>query len=148
MVVILAAAGCAGAPPCARVLEAERAALLAADEAFSRESAEKGAGQAFFDFAASEVTMLPGGAKPLSGRENVRRLMADLGPGALTWKPVAAEASCGADLGYTWGKAEVHLTGPDGQPTTRYTKYVTVWKKQADGAWRFVVDIGNASPEP
>ncbi len=29
-----------------------------------------------------------------------------------------------------------------------YGKYVTIWKKQADGTWKFVVDVGNKSPAP
>jgi ketosteroid isomerase-like protein len=27
-----------------------------------------------------------------------------------------------------------------------YSKYLTVWKKQRDGSWRFVADGGSARP--
>jgi ketosteroid isomerase-like protein len=28
-----------------------------------------------------------------------------------------------------------------------YSKYLTVWKKQRDGNWRYVVDGGNSRPQ-
>ena len=34
------------------------------------------------------------------------------------------------------------------QSVVRHGKYVTIWKKQADGSWKFVVDIGNPSSPP
>ena len=33
-----------------------------------------------------------------------------------------------------------------GQPKTEYNKGVTVWRKEADGSWKNVVDIWNADP--
>jgi ketosteroid isomerase-like protein len=35
----------------------------------------------------------------------------------------------------------------DGAPEVRYSKYLTVWKKQRDGRWRYVVDGGSARPK-
>ena len=54
------------------------------------------------------------------------------------WKPLRAEVSASGDLGYTWGVAEA---GPsrDG-PFKPYGIYVTIWKRQPDGGWKFVYD--------
>ena len=30
----------------------------------------------------------------------------------------------------------------------RFGKYLTIWKRQPNGSWRFVVDGGNLSPTP
>ena len=36
----------------------------------------------------------------------------------------------------------------DGKVVKHYGKYVTIWKKQADGSWKVAMDTGNSSPEP
>ena len=45
------------------------------------------------------------------------------------------------DLGFTIGVATIR-----GELTSHYSKYLTVWKKQPDGEWRFVADGGNPVP--
>ena len=52
------------------------------------------------------------------------------------------------DVGYTRGSYVFRANGPDGKPQISYGKYVTIWRKQADGEWKFVLDIGNHSPPP
>ncbi|MBL9199023.1 MAG: nuclear transport factor 2 family protein [Opitutaceae bacterium] len=54
------------------------------------------------------------------------------------WKPLRAEVAASGDLGYSWGVAE---SGPakDG-PFKPYGIYVIIWKRQADGQWKFVYD--------
>ncbi len=54
------------------------------------------------------------------------------------WRPLHAEIAAAADLGYTWGIAESAPTN-DG-PFKPYGVYVTIWKRQADGKWKFVSD--------
>jgi ketosteroid isomerase-like protein len=46
------------------------------------------------------------------------------------------------DLGYTVGIAV--RRGADGR--VGYTKYLTVWRRQPDGEWRWVVDGGSPRP--
>lgn len=53
------------------------------------------------------------------------------------------EAECDGELGYLRGT--VLLRRPDAPATVR-VRYVTLWKRQSDGAWRLAVDI--SSPEP
>ncbi len=61
---------------------------------------------------------------------------------------VAAEVSVTGDLGYTRGTYESPMRGPDGQPLLERGKWVSVWKRQADGQWRIVVDIFNTDTPP
>ncbi len=56
----------------------------------------------------------------------------------IRWKPLRAEVAASGDLGYTWGVAESAAT-KDG-PFKPYGIYVTIWKRQADGKWKFVYD--------
>jgi ketosteroid isomerase-like protein len=56
----------------------------------------------------------------------------------IRWKPLRADVSASGDLGYTWGVAE---SGPTkAGPFKPYGIYVTIWKRAADGKWKFVYD--------
>jgi ketosteroid isomerase-like protein len=63
----------------------------------------------------------------------------------LTWEPVKVEVSISGDLGYTFGNWELY----DYQRgKIRYGNYITIWRKQKDGTWRWVLDGGNTTPRP
>jgi ketosteroid isomerase-like protein len=127
----------------------ERAALRKTDPDFSAAAAALGIGEAFVRYADAEATSMPAGALPVTGREAIRRQFAVAPAGAtLSWKPFRAEVSQGADLGYTLVTYEYRARGPAGKPDVRNGKYCSIWKKQPDGSWKWVVDIGNESPEP
>ncbi len=63
-------------------------------------------------------------------------------------RTVAAEVSIAGDLGYTRGTYEAAMLGPDGQPLLEQGKWVSVWKRDADGKWRIAVDIYNTDTPP
>ncbi len=48
------------------------------------------------------------------------------------------------DLGYTYGYYTMTFK-EDG--STQHGNYVSIWKKQAGGDWKFVLDTGNEGPE-
>ncbi|HET7503685.1 MAG TPA: DUF6265 family protein [Kofleriaceae bacterium] len=57
--------------------------------------------------------------------------------GRLAWEPIASGRS--GDLGYTVGKATYTGHAPaDGWRST----YVTIWRRQPDGAWKVLFDTG------
>ncbi|MFT4024022.1 MAG: hypothetical protein QM664_09600 [Flavihumibacter sp.] len=58
----------------------------------------------------------------------------------MTWEPAHAFVSASADLGYTYGVYTIRHMAAD---TVLYGTYVSIWKKQANGQWRFVLDSGN-----
>ncbi len=61
----------------------------------------------------------------------------------LSWTPIKTEASTSGDMGYTIGNWKYA-----GKDTTLYGNYYTIWKRQPDGQWKFVVDGGNNTPSP
>ena len=67
---------------------------------------------------------------------------------SLTWVPVKADMASSGDLGYTYGHYVLKSKDKDGKLVTSYGKYTSIWKKQKDGAWKVVVDMGNSSPAP
>jgi ketosteroid isomerase-like protein len=118
--------------------------LLSADSAFAAMSVARGAKAAFLTFAADDaVTLGGGGAAPMHhGREAIGAAFADFPAEAvLEWAPVAADIAGSGDLGCTVGEAAVAAQ-------RWYSKYLTVWKRQPDGVWRFVADGGNGRPAP
>jgi len=138
---------CASAPP-APDPQSARAAILRADEDFARLAQSKGVAEAFATYAAEDATILPAGANPVEGREAIRAFFAGASGLVLTWKPFFAQVAASGDLGYTLGTYESRSTGDDGKPVTRHGKYCTIWKKQPDGSWKYIVDLGNPSPAP
>jgi len=67
---------------------------------------------------------------------------------SLAWAPVKAEMAASGDLGYTYGNYELKSRDKVGKFVTRYGKYASIWKKQKDGSWKVVLDMGNSSPAP
>ena len=116
--------------------------LVAAERAFATRSAEQGVRDAFLACLAEDGVIF----SPLA--TNGRRAWESRGPVAATlvWEPVFAEVSAAGDLGYTTGPWELRPSDP--QRPTGYGHYVSVWQKQADGAWRVAVDIGIAHAQP
>ncbi len=114
--------------------------------AFSKMSVEKGMAAAFIFYADKEVVKLSDGHFPIIGKDALIASFANKPPQTFTleWYPVKVEVSKSADLGYTYG----NWTFTNANAEKSYGNYLTVWKKQQDGSWKFVIDGGNSTPEP
>jgi hypothetical protein len=115
-----------------------------ADRAFARLAADSGAPVAFARYVAPDgMTLAPTGELNI-GPETVRARLEEgrAARAAWSWRPVWSLGSPDGDLGATIGMAEIRL--PDGQ--VFYSKYLSVWQRQPDGALRFVIDAGSARP--
>jgi len=65
----------------------------------------------------------------------------------LVWQPIFAGISRAGDLGYTTGPWQLKNDIKDAK-FSAFGNFMTVWKKQPDGKWKFVVDLGVSNPEP
>ena len=63
----------------------------------------------------------------------------------LAWQPAYAGMAKAGDMGFTTGPWEYKEDMNDAK-VAGYGHFVTVWKKQANGTWRFVVDLGISHP--
>lgn len=138
----------AGAALAEDPMDATREELMAADRAFSELSEREGRREAFDRFMAPEATMYREGRDPIAGREAIMALFPVDAPGVLRWEPVFADVGSGGDLGYTLGTWWFEAAGQDGPPKVSRGHYVTIWKRQPDGAWRYVFDTGVTGPAP
>jgi ketosteroid isomerase-like protein len=121
-------------------------ALLKTDIAFADASVIWSAAEAFAVYLADDAMQMPAGGNPVVGK---KAILAGMGSGyVLSWKPKKAEVARSGDLGWTWGTYELRTVDAEGKPIVRYGKYVNVWRKQKDGTWRVILDMGNASPAP
>jgi ketosteroid isomerase-like protein len=110
---------------------------------FARAAATKGTRDAFLEFLADDgIIFQPG---PVNGK----KFWTERQPrkGLLSWEPVFADVSRAGDLGYTTGPWEFRPNGADDKPVA-FGQYFTIWKKQNDGAWKFVLDRGVTSEKP
>ncbi len=122
-----------------------KAELLAADTAFCARAVKDGVLQAFLGVATADTILLSESGK---GFDAVKSGFKDMPPTAtLTWKPSQAEVSTGGDLGYTWGRYEYRDRTADNKPAVEKGTYVTIWRRQADGSWKVVLDGGTPDPK-
>lgn len=66
----------------------------------------------------------------------------------LEWEPLFADVSDDGSLGYTWGYLKITAPPKDGKGDPRITlgMTLTIWKRQADGSWKWVFDGGPQVP--
>jgi ketosteroid isomerase-like protein len=124
--------------------------LKQADLAFARATAERGL-EGFSSFLSEDVmsirpnTPVVEGSKALAGRWAP---MLNDPATSITWQPLEAVISDDGDMGFTVGSYEVAKSGPQGRSVAGTGKYITIWKKQPDGAWKVVFDSGVQDAPP
>ncbi len=135
---------------CGRTLKTEKSrnSLMDVDRQFSKLSVEKGVPIAFDTFMADSAVMYRQNGLPMKGRETIKDILSKRSGGSLQWEPISSDISTSGDLGYTLGEYEYTFTDSTGQKLSSFGNYVTIWRKQADGSWKFVFDAGNSAPPP
>jgi ketosteroid isomerase-like protein len=116
---------------------------------FMKAAAEKGS-QGYMSYYADDAVEVPNGASLIQGKAEIAKGMGFLDDknNSLLWTPVGADISASGDLGYTYGTFEFRSKDKGGKPAIQLGKYTSIWKRQKDGSWKVVLDMGNASPEP
>ena len=127
-------------------LQAELKGLADNERAFAAMASEpdKTVRDAFLHFSADDAVVL--GAEGPTNAKAAFNAAPPPPPGTpklqLLWWPVHAEIASSADLGWTTGPSK-RIRGDQ----IRYGYFVTVWKKQPDGKWRFLIDQGIQTDE-
>ena len=113
---------------------------------FAADTAKRG-GAAFAQWFAEDAVTLNNGQAPVVGRAAI---VADAtwSPAdyQLTWTPEGGRMGPSGDMGFTWGHFESRFKDRDGTPKVKIGRYMTVWKKQADGSWKVALDASNNEP--
>jgi ketosteroid isomerase-like protein len=113
---------------------------------FMKAAAERGSA-GYMSYYADDAVEVSNGAAIITGKINIAKTMGFLDDknNHLSWTPVGADISASGDLGYTYGAYEFRSVSKDGKPVVEHGKYTSIWKKQKDGSWKVVLDMGNTS---
>lgn len=127
--------------------DANKNELFEIDREFSQMSVEKGIAAAFVSYAADSAMILRDNMLPIVGRSAIGDLWGDTPEGVqLVWEPDFADIAKSGELGYTIGHWTYSSTDSTGKTSSSKGRYVTIWKKQADGNWKYVFDTGSSDP--
>jgi len=97
-------------------------------------------------YYADEASMFPPNMPIATGPDARRKTWAGLLAATdlvFSNAPTKVEAARSGDLAYETGTFEESFKDDKGQPLKVVGKYVVVWKKQANGQWKAIVDIFN-----
>jgi ketosteroid isomerase-like protein len=145
--------GCGGASNSTDWPKVDRTALEAdlrrTDVEFA-EATEKRGAEGWVSYFADDGAQLSARAEIVRGPDAVREQMSTFfakGDRRLTWRPLIVQVSPAGDMGFTYGPYQVLSVGRDGATELiRKGTYMTVWRREKDGRWKVVADLGSQEP--
>jgi ketosteroid isomerase-like protein len=117
--------------------------LVATEYAFAASAVDIGTHDAFLAYIADDGILFR--PDPVNGKDFL--LNSGTSAGNLKWYPAYAAISGSGDLGFTTGPWEWTNKEKD-SVTSFYGNYCTVWERQSEGDWEFVIDFGNQNEKP
>lgn len=121
--------------------------MVDTERKFARTSEEQGTRAAFLAFIAADgILFRPTATNGKKWMQQTPLPPSDKRP-LLAWQPAFADIALAGDMGYTFGPWEYKEDIKDAKPVA-YGHFATVWKRQADGSWKFVIDHGISHPQP
>ena len=123
-----------------------QAELVNTERAFAKLAVERGFRESFIMYFAEDgIGFAP---QPYKVKETLSRQPAAANRPTITfnWAPVYGDIAQAGDLGWNSGPVLFEDTGPEKKPV-RHGMFFSVWKKQSDGSWRVVLDLGANTPE-
>ena len=140
IILLLVFSACTSREP--EVVDTSRVALQEIQQTdidFSNFSKEHGMRKAFLQYIDDDGILMRDNAMPIVGASAIDYIASRNDSSILlTWEPRGGDVAASGDLGYTYGVYEMK----DSANTQKGT-YVTIWKKQPNGKWKFVLDSGN-----
>ena len=118
--------------------------IMKTDLEFSDMSRQVGMKKAFLEYIDNDGVLLRPNHLPVVGADAIDFLsLVNDTAYTLSWKPSKAEIAKSGDLGYSYGIYELKT-----KDTLLKGTYVSIWKKQSNGVWKFVLDSGNEGISP
>ena len=117
--------------------------IIQTEKEFADMAATNGIAKAFL-FYAAENAVLERNDILIEGRRSIAMLFENSSSNSmevkLSWKPDFVDVSSSGDLGYTYGKYQYTTVDSLGNRNESEGVFHTVWKRQADGSWKYVWD--------
>jgi len=118
--------------------------IAAQERAFARMCVEKGMRASFAAyFAPDAIDFEP---QPVPAAASLPKNPDGGASFTLDWEPWIADASAAGDLG--WDTGPYVITDRSGKKDPpRHGWFFSVWRRQPDGRWKVVLDVGTSAPE-
>lgn len=127
-------------------VEAERERLRQTDQEWAAAAAAGQDVERIIAYWTDDAKVYPDGMPVVEGKAAIREFVAGslAIPGfVVTWQPQEVVVSPDGRFGYTAGANQFTAPDPNGVAMTTHGRYLTVWRKEADGSWKCVTDIWN-----
>jgi ketosteroid isomerase-like protein len=123
------------------ITEKHKNEILNTERGFAQLAKEKGLKVAFTTYAAEDAVLNRGNTL-IKGKKAIDEYYTNqkLHNVSLEWEPEFIEVAVSGDLGYTYGPYTFTATDTTGKEIKSNGIFHTVWKKQANGEWRYVWD--------
>ena len=123
--------------------------LMRTDRAWAALAAANGSVDSIVAYWSPDARVILPGQPVVVGTDAIRQMVVGMQaiPGFhISWAPDSAIVSPGGDFGYTYGTNRITAPDSTGTPRTTEGRYITVWRKEPNGAWRCTFDISNEGP--
>lgn len=119
--------------------------LFEVDKQFSARAGEIGFNKAFVEFAHDDAIILRDNSMPIVGKTAITKLYKNVSSDGVqfSWEPLSGDISKSGDLGFTYGTYTFIKESEINEGT-----YVSVWKKDKSGRWKYILDSGNEGLKP
>ena len=120
-------------------------AMADTERAFAKAATVKGWRDAFLEYFADDALAI--GLKATPAKEGLlKQPSTPFSEFELVWEPRLGDVAASGDLGWLTGPSiATNHTVKDAKP--RYGCYLSLWRKQPDGQWRVLIDVGANAPE-
>jgi len=147
-VLALFLSGCAQAPPPAPdTREADAKAIRDGEDAWAKDWASKDVNKIASHYADDAALLMPD-APAIKGRAVISSALTEMVKDTnltLSFTTTSVDVAKSGDIAYSQGNYSMTMTDPQSKKVvTEKGKYLTTYKKQADGSWKAVADM-NAS---
>ena len=115
----------------------------------SRQWAKSKTPEETLSYWSEDAILIAPGQPTLRGKEEIAKMIEGTAqiPGfEVNWEPKEVFVSKSGDLAYLIENNYFAMNDSLGNQVKTFNKAVTIWKKQADGTWKNVVDTWNEDP--
>lgn len=114
--------------------------MVNAERAFAQRATVAGWKQAFLDYFADGAVGFDGG-KTVSAKEQIAQVPDPPKDAQLIWGPRYGDIAASGELGWLTGPS-TSINPARNSGTPRYGNYASIWKRQADGTFKVLIDVG------
>lgn len=130
-------------------LKAEEAAIMKTDSTWATLAKESKDVDKIISYWSDDAVVLAPGQPAVKGKEALRKMVEDsknIQGFSITWKSSDLHFSPDGRLAYMSGENLMTMNDSTGKKLSIPGRGYTIWRKEADGNWKCVVDIWNNPP--